>query len=107
MSRFCKSVALAIASLSFLAVTAETASAQYYRYGPHPRPYYRSYNPGVGIAAGVLGGLAAGAIIAGATRPAYAAPVYGAPVYVDEPECFRRRVGWDAWGRPIFRVYCQ
>jgi hypothetical protein len=53
------------------------------------------------IALGVLGGLAAGAIIASQPRPAYAAPVYAA-----EPECFRRHVGYNDWGRPVFRTVC-
>jgi hypothetical protein len=38
---------------------------------------------GCGVAAGVLGGLAAGAIIGGAI--ASAPPAYGGPVYVEEP----------------------
>jgi hypothetical protein len=44
-----------------------------YRYG------YRGYRPnrGAAVAAGIIGGLAAGALIAGAARPAYAAPAYG------------------------------
>lgn len=60
---------------------------------------------GPAVAAGIIGGLAAGALIAGATRPAYGyddgyyrpayAPVYGAPAYVDEgydaPVCYTRR----------------
>lgn len=41
------------------------AEARYYRHG------------GAAVAAGIIGGIAAGAIIAGATRPAYAAPAYG------------------------------
>ncbi len=32
---------------------------------------------GAAVAAGIIGGIAAGAIIASAARPAYAAPVYG------------------------------
>jgi hypothetical protein len=77
------------------------------RYG-----YNRGWRPGRGaaVAAGIVGGLAAGALIAGATQPAYAAPVYGpgyvppsyapaygsgyAPAYGYEyqPTCYTRRV---------------
>jgi hypothetical protein len=67
---------------------------------------------GCGVAAGVIGGLAAGAIIGSAvanSRPAYAEPVYAEPgpgVYYEEgPVCHRVRqrvfidgVGW-RWTR--------
>ncbi|MEJ2374591.1 MAG: hypothetical protein P8Y53_17715 [Pseudolabrys sp.] len=54
---------------------------------------------GCGVAAGVIGGLAAGAIIGSAvanSRPAYAEPVYVEPpprrvYYEDEPVCHRVR----------------
>jgi hypothetical protein len=39
---------------------------------------------GCGVAAGVIGGIAAGAIIAGATRPAYGYYGYG-PAYAYDP----------------------
>jgi len=72
-------------------------------------------NRGVGVAAGIIGGLAAGALIAGASG-AYAAPsygygyapayqpsygyapvyqgtsYYGAPAYSYQPTCYTRRV---------------
>ncbi len=70
------------------------------------RPY-RAWRParGAAVAAGIVGGLAAGALIAGATAPAYAAPVYGppsnyygAPAYYEpsyaysyQPTCYTRR----------------
>jgi hypothetical protein len=54
------------------------------------RPYRRS-GRNAAIAAGVVGGLALGAIAAGAARPVYAAPVR---------ECYQvRRDYIDAWGR--------
>lgn len=61
---------------------------------------------GGAIAAGVLGGLAVGAIIGSAARrpyyggygyPAYAAPVYGGGCY------FVRRTVYDAYGNPVGR----
>jgi hypothetical protein len=74
----------------------------------------RAFRPGRGaaVAAGIIGGIAAGALIAGASQPAYAAPVYGppgnyygAPVYHEpsyhapsysydhhQPTCYTRRV---------------
>ncbi len=62
---------------------------------------------GCGVAAGVIGGLAAGALIGGAianSQPAYAEPVYvrRAPrvYYEDAPVChrFKRRVWIDGYG---------
>jgi hypothetical protein len=53
---------------------------------------YRGYRPnrGAAVAAGIIGGIAAGALIAGATRPAYAAPSYGyaAPAYGYAPPAY-------------------
>ena len=64
------------------------------------------YRRGGAVAAGVIGGLAAGAIIGGAlaTRPAYADPYYApAPVYVaPRPRCWtERQQVWD----PYYGVY--
>jgi len=64
------------------------------------------------ITAGVLGGLAAGALIGGAlaTRPAYPAYVVEEPVVVaPPPRCWRESRGpayWDgyAWVQPTVRV---
>lgn len=83
------------------------------RYGYAPRygyggyyGGYRRYNPGPALAAGLVGGLALGAIAAGSS-PYYGAgygyPAYGAPVYYQPPayygRCYwtNRRV-YDAWG---------
>lgn len=87
--------ALAIAGT--LAATISDAEAQY---------RYRRSNGGA-VAAGVIGGLAAGAIIGGAlaSRPAYADPYYApAPVYVapPPPRCWTERQNvWD----PYYGVY--
>ncbi len=102
-SRFGRSVAIVLAT-STLALTAgaafSPAEAQYRRH------YYRGGNAGAAAAVGIIGGLAAGALIAGAARPAYAAPrVYdvgpaypAAPVYAEEyyePVChWERRSVW-------------
>ena len=71
---------------------------------------------GCGVAAGVLGGLAAGAIIGGAIAnsppPAYygPAPAYGPPppAYYDAPRCYwtRGEPVWDGyrWVRPKVQV---
>lgn len=64
---------------------------------------------GWGVGAGVLGGLAAGALIAGAARPAYypgyAYPAYGGPVYEGyEPACYiQRRQVWIDQQRWVYR----
>jgi hypothetical protein len=88
-----------------------------------PRAAYRGgwgYRPvrgfrggrGAAVAAGIIGGIAAGALIAGASQPAYAAPAYGyghggyapaynhyqpaysyhQPVYGYQPTCYTKRV---------------
>jgi hypothetical protein len=64
---------------------------------------------GGAVAAGVIGGLAAGALIAGAARPAYGygygygPAYYPAPVY--GPAChWRRERVWDGYGWRIRRV---
>jgi hypothetical protein len=67
-----------------------------------------------GIGLGIIGGLAAGAIIGSAVapRPYYAAPTYyeSEPVYYDRPRCYwtAGRAFWDdyrgAWVRPRVRV---
>ncbi len=59
------------------------------------------------VAAGVLGGLAVGALVGSAVaQPRYYAPYYApAPVYVPAPRCWleRERV-WDGYGYVIQRV---
>ncbi len=64
---------------------------------------------GGAVAAGVIGGLAAGALIAGATRPSYGYGYYGGPAYypapVYGPAChWRRERIWDGYGWRIRRV---
>lgn len=72
-------LAVAVVSTGFTAVSATSAEAQWrprqgYGYGYRP---HRG-NRGAAVAAGIIGGIAAGALIAGASRPAYA---YSAPSY--------------------------
>ncbi|MFM9975545.1 MAG: hypothetical protein ACKVON_13350 [Beijerinckiaceae bacterium] len=98
-------LALAVVSTGFTAVSATSADAQWrpraaYGYGGG----YRGHrgNRGAAVAAGIIGGLAAGALIAGASRPAYAQPSYGyaQPVYDRsygyqqeyQPTCYIRKV---------------
>ena len=90
-------LALGICALT-LAATIAPADAQ------HRRRVH-----GGAVAAGVLGGIVAGALIAGASRPAYArpAPVYEAPLMEDERYCRRRHVGYDRYGEPVFRTFCN
>jgi hypothetical protein len=87
-----------------VAATSTTADAQVfygpgYRYGYYggywPGYRYRPYNGGA-VAAGLVGGLALGALAATAAQPYYAAPAYG--------RCWieRRRVA-DAWGNLYVR----
>ena len=52
---------------------------------------------GCGLAAGIIGGVAAGAIIGGAI--ASSRPAYGEPVYVEAPPCrMVRERFWDGYG---------
>ncbi len=72
-----------------------------YGYRPHHR---RRSNVGGAVAAGVIGGLALGAL---AARPAYSYPAYptyyGSRAY-DAPSCYTvRRRFVDDWGRVIIR----
>ncbi len=80
----------------------------FHGYRPHAyhRPYYRRNNTGAAVAAGLIGGLAIGAL---ATAPyRYSYPVsyggyYGASYY-DAPTCYSvRRRFVDAWGRVVTR----
>ncbi len=74
---------------------APRAYSRAYRYGPAYsggyNPYYRRSSNGGAVAAGVIGGLALGAIAANAARPAY----YG--------DCWtERRRTVDQWGRYVY-----
>ncbi len=83
----------------------------------------RHRGDGGAVAAGIIGGLAAGAIIGGAiasSGPAYGAPAYGGPVYYHDPapvyvappppRCYwtRGEPMWDdyrgVWRRPRIQV---
>jgi hypothetical protein len=93
---------IAAVSLGAMVVATSTPAAAW----GHGRYGGGGWGRGPGIAAGVLGGLALGAIVAGSGRQSYAAPVYGAPVYAppvayeddeDAPVC---RHEW----RPMYRA---
>ena len=73
----------AIAALSVISAGAFSAPAQ--AGGKH-------------FAAGLIGGIVAGAIVGSASRNAYAAPVYSAPVY---RSCYTQwETQYDAYGTP-------
>ncbi|MGZ3409204.1 MAG: hypothetical protein ACXWJW_02505 [Xanthobacteraceae bacterium] len=95
----------ATATIAITAVSASTSAEARWRGG--------------GVAAGVIGGIAAGALIAGAARPygyyggygyapyGYApAPVYyGGPAYAYGPRCYwQRQRFWDGYGWRLRRV---
>lgn len=73
MTRF-KTIATGTLAALTLATTLVATSAE-------ARPRYWGYGRGPAIGAGIVGALAAGALVAAATRPAYAHGYYGyAPV---------------------------
>jgi hypothetical protein len=91
---FKKIAVVAIAALSLSASFSTPASAWCNGWGCGG-----GYNAGPAVAAGVLGGLALGAVAASAAQPRYYAP---APVYGGD--CwFERRPVYDSWGNYIGR----
>src|SRR5215204_4611883 len=75
--------------------------------GYYGRPYYRPRYGGGAVAAGLIGGLALGAL---ATSSAYAAPYYAGPRYVATPgygygsACTITKTRFvDDWGRVVVR----
>ena len=97
---------LALAVIGGVGVPTTSAEAGWrggpWRYGPYARyGYYRRPNYGGAVAAGVVGGLALGALAA--SRPVYVYPAYG-PTVVYAPDChFARRTYYDAWGNAVVR----
>ncbi len=89
MSAIKNIVAAGLAALTLGTATISTATpaAAWYRYGW-----------GAPVAAGVIGGLAAGAIIAGATRPYGYGPAYAYGPSPGPYPCVRRRAVYDAYG---------
>ena len=103
---FAAAALAAVALGSATMATPAAADGWHHGYGYHGG----GWGHGPGIAAGVIGGLAVGALIAGAANAhSYAAP---APVYVEEaPRCWNDRVAqYDEWGRFVgygYQRVCQ
>ena len=95
---------LAALTLGIAAVSAASPAAAagpaYYGHGGYHGGYHggwhggRGWGPAVGL--GIIGGLAAGAIVASQ------APYYGAPAYYDDG-CIRYRPVYDQWGQYMGR----
>lgn len=89
----------AVSAAAILAVAAIAA----------PQPAQAHYHGG-GVAAGIIGGLAAGAILgaAAANGPYYHGPGYyygPGPAYYGGPGCYwTHRRFWDGWGWHVRRV---
>ena len=96
MTTFRKTVTATLAALTLATTFAASGAEARQRWG------YGYGHRGWGVGAGVVGALAAGAIIAGATRPAYGYGYYAAPVRsCDMVERF------DRWGNVIgYRRVC-
>lgn len=98
-----KTLAASAASLALAAVLATTPAFADWHGGRGGRSHHGHGGWGGGaIAAGIIGGLALGALAVGGSRRAYAQPVYGADPVYDEPVCYRvARPTYDAWGRYV------
>ena len=84
-----------IATIALTSLTLATAFAA----SAEARPWRHHHHRGGMMAAGLIGAAVLGTAYA-ASRPAYAAPAY------DDGECYRERVGYNRWGRPMFRTVC-
>lgn len=98
-----KTLAASAASLALAAVLATTPAFADWHGGRGGRSHHGHGGWGGGaIAAGIIGGLALGALAVGGSRRAYAQPVYGADPVYDGPVCYRTaRPTYDAWGRYV------
>lgn len=86
-----------------------------WKYYPGPYPYRSRSNEGAALAAGLIGGLAIGAMAGSAAAPrdnppTYAYPAYGDPRYMPRRDCYttQHRVT-DPWGatRTHTSTYCD
>ena len=99
-----KTLTASAASLDLAAILAATPVMADWHGGRGGRGHYghhghRGWNGGA-VAAGIIGGLALGALAVGASRRAYAEPVYETYPAYDVPVCHRAsRPVYDAWGR--------
>jgi hypothetical protein len=90
-----KALTVPAAALAMVALLAATPASADWHGGHGGRGHGHHGWSGGGVAAGIIGGLALGALAVGASRHAYAAPTY-----YDAPECYRDvRPVHDAWGR--------
>lgn len=71
------------------------------------RHYHNHYNGGWG--APLVGGLIVGGILGSmaATQPRYSYPPVVVEPYPYQPVCYRRRVGYDYYGYPVYRTICE
>ena len=96
-----KTLTASAASLALAAILAATPVMADWHGGRGGRGHHgqRGWNGGA-VAAGIIGGLALGALAVGASRRAYAEPVYETYPAYDVPVCHRAsRPVYDAWGR--------
>lgn len=85
----------ALAAAAVVATAAMTA----------PTPAEARWRGGGAVAAGIIGGIAVGALIAGATRPGYGYGYYGGPAYYPAPVYYGRPAYYPApvyYGRPAY-----
>lgn len=96
-----KALTVPAAALAMVALLSATPASADWHGGRGGRGHGHGHHGwgGGAIAAGIIGGLALGALAAGSSRHARAAPLYTEPVY-DGPVCYRDvRPVHDAWGR--------
>jgi hypothetical protein len=102
-------LALAVVSTGFTAISSTSADAQWRPRAGYGHAYrgHRGGNRGAAVAAGVIGAIAAGAIIAN-SRPAYAAPAYSygyAPTYGYAP-AYSQGYAYEPAYQPAYQPTC-
>jgi hypothetical protein len=95
---------LAIGALTLAIGLTTPADAQY-------RSYHNHYHGGGGgWAAPLVGGLIIGGMVGAlANQPRYydPPPVVVAPAYPPQPTCWREFLGYNQFGRPVYRTVCE
>lgn len=93
-----------LAIIAAVALLATPAMADGYYH--HDHYHYNRGGGGGNWVAPLVGGMILGGILEGMSQPRYAQP-YQQQYFDYEPVCRRALVGYDFYGRPVFRVFCN